>query len=1203
MNEEIVVNESLILTEANISKALTMCDYWGELKLSKEDYFTLIEMIKERAKDRTKKQKMDFLFANYPLSTVTTMVFFLVFEYNHDFWSEWASRIDLELSQNMPSIIGRNVLEVFEKYGMTRYSNDGYKYVTPLLCQAGIPDSELDNIFYSIFTAGHFDPNELIKEYKGWRSHQITKTIERFICFHEEKAIDKLITINDVMLNGENAAIGDSYEGRVREQYLSWKETYLNSNGKLRKRQGKDFQENPYLFFDEERGLCISLPEFIIKDEYCQSVRWNISYGIENSYDLVCDIIHDGNQYHSNKKIVPVEPAESYAVKIFDDDLIENNMLNDEWFVSGYRSPGYLLFNHTGKKITDNSFDMNGAFLFIDQTRCAIKSNKNTYLDRIIFPNSGNTVSFSITPQNIMSKIVLDGNEMVTLTVRKTINAALSNGRYLFDEKKSGVNVPLYVELPELIIEEVNHADNITIMLRNRDSGIRTIHMLNEYVFSSANNLYIIPIESLTESKLQFGRYSLRIYESGAFRKEIEFGYVPVIEYDDFYEHQWPDKDGILPSAGFRYRLPENVQIAFDDVVSEIIEEKKHDLWKRVNLRGKAPFITGSISYLNKDLNFNFEFQKRVRNISWNIWDAEDDVNENIAKQTLDLSEFIEHDIWITIYLNELLQENNKFSLCLMSKNEELKQEISISFKDRGKWRINLSSFRSTLEAMRLPAKIAVRREYEEGNYDTFTVLNIIEPVLLEQLSVGSFSDTKKPFLKWNRSNINFESNNIVIRSLSDYEFEDIEIKNVRNRVTQKGIAVQLLPLEKELPKGIYRIEYAEDDIFGFDDNLKLRLPSVGDIFLVKRDEVLNALNQLRNEDIACAVLANFNHIEILRRINIFLSKYHDRFKGLFEKNSLLIFLSLYLYARKQINGECESTILEILETLNDGFFRNEDRSKMLTLVLEADISDDEKKYAIDFYDLEFALLLDDFCNRERFNETRELNPLLSLRIVLKSEKSEWMADALLACVGIDSIEKIVPADNNGRGLIQLEKYFRGKKISLDLQLPEEVVGVSDQFYELFDWGSRYKKPTIDLKRKPENEPIFFGDGYVNLLIRWYLHAYESRKEIINEIKMEIPRFNSNVKAKISTNTEAIIKYKRRTYLRQVEAGGGFYPILQHSMNLALCFCLMDFGLVNFSTEEINAIFQHLRMMKKAFPELLIRDIVMASLYLYFSEV
>ena len=142
----------------------------------------------------------------------------MVYEYREDFWLPWGEKLGMNLSQNHQGIIGTKTLDTFKMFKMVIYEGDGHKYVTPIICQAGVPDRHLDDIFYALTTSRRFDAHETIAELKGWRATYIKKPLKRFIQMHEESALNLIVLVHDVMLDGE-VNDKESYEGRIHEQY------------------------------------------------------------------------------------------------------------------------------------------------------------------------------------------------------------------------------------------------------------------------------------------------------------------------------------------------------------------------------------------------------------------------------------------------------------------------------------------------------------------------------------------------------------------------------------------------------------------------------------------------------------------------------------------------------------------------------------------------------------------------------------------------------------------------------------------------------------------------------------------------------------------------------------------------------------------------------------------------------------------------
>jgi hypothetical protein len=122
-------------------------------------------------------------------------------------------------------------------------------------------------------------------------------------------------------------------------------------------------------------------------------------------------------------------------------------------------------------------------------------------------------------------------------------------------------------------------------------------------------------------------------------------------------------------------------------------------------------------------------------------------------------------------------------------------------------------------------------------------------------------------------------------------------------------------------------------------------------------------------------------------------------------------------------------------------------------------------------------------------------------------------------------------------------------------------------------------------------------------LIHWYNYEYDKKKDYVELAKNDSNNIYKMLRGKPTdgkVNRKLLIK---NSYLREVEGNGGFYPILKNSFNLGILLALMDLRLENFSPMEEEKMYKYLKNMKSSFANLLNRDIALAEIYLYFTEV
>ncbi len=89
-------------------------------------------------------------------------------------------------------------------------------------------------------------------------------------------------------------------------------------------------------------------------------------------------------------------------------------------------------------------------------------------------------------------------------------------------------------------------------------------------------------------------------------------------------------------------------------------------------------------------------------------------------------------------------------------------------------------------------------------------------------------------------------------------------------------------------------------------------------------------------------------------------------------------------------------------------------------------------------------------------------------------------------------------------------------------------------------------------------EIIFWGDGYINLLIKWYYHGLGKHPEELESAKKLAPVIE-DMATKVTVNADSAVKtYSRRIRCREIESKSGFYPLLKSSASCGLIFSLWE---------------------------------------------
>lgn len=1198
MNEkkDLIDSESLFFTENNLREQLRDCEYWGELKLSRMQYEQLCEFLTQKHNELPESKRIETLYKEYPVSMITSMVFYIVFDYQDEFWNNWAAQVGINLTPVRETFIGKAVREYFDKNGFT-YETDGYKNVTPLLCQAGIPDSNLDDLFQVMSTVRSFDPDEIIQEMQGWRKYQIRKPIERFIRLHERKMTSLLLTVNDVMKNNENLYVDDLYEQRIAEKFDFWKTENLNKNGTYRRKT--ILQEKPHLVYDGTLGLCMILPEYFLENEYCSEIMWKISSDGEELYSLCCNVITDGLRTHTVEKKIPLRVCNHYTVSIFDPENSEGlRRLSDcDWELRGSGDGSFLLFDNRGKHRIDQTYPMDGGILLL-QKNC-IAQFESTWHDDLALSLDLNYRVIEFIPKDNSSCIRINNEENSCLRVRKNVKTMFRGGKQLFADVIGHNDDPIFTELPDIGIS-IMDTSQLSVMVRNRDTGYKNSFSLNDEIDKEENELWrYYDLQRFLPDEHRFGRYALRIYDRGDFKKELEFAFVPSIEFNDSAINLWPTQK----SAGFsalRYKISKEMQIEFTSPIKSSNEKWKDEYWKRVEaLDDNHTFLDGML--LLDDGNIRIPFKKRFYGLQWTIWNQnEAELHYNCDIKRLSKTEYQDACWQLTMRIAPEIMAADNLKLCLYSSSKELLQESMISPNRKGIWNLNLGQFSVTMENRKFPMEFYLVSENKGIEYH---ILEIYEPIMMEGLRIKKGVPQQQ--LIWTKSNIEDIENQLTIQSLCDYDEECRAFENIQSAENEFGEPYYYVTLEPPLKNGIYKITQAETDDFFFDfEERKIEALPEGNVFRVNPASEMNKIDTNCVSAFIKALTIAYCSPGPLDKVNKRMQVEINNINGILSENDLKQMAALTLYVLGNEQGENEAVVGKMLQTIYHKLMKDTERQQFYELFIHTDLTENEKNRCRLFYRMDYISLKEFRLTQQDIRYLLEYDIFVGIRALLLQPKEGWIAEPLMNHIGIDVLSDLIDfGDRKESWILLFENLLSGKELSHKIEIHENLIGNSGIFYEMFDWGARYDKPKLNLDKKPKDELIFWGDGYINLLVKWYYQGMDKHLRELEAAKKITPAIDEMVKKAVADAVLAVKTYGRRINCRETESKSGFYPVLKASSACGLIFALLEKGMVHLQPAEKQTLNEFISLMDQIFPELLKRDILLAQLYLFMIEV
>ena len=364
--------------ELILSDRLQDCDIWSDLGLSEEEFDILTQKIRAYIFRTDVFKTYLSLFQTYPICAVSQIVYFVVYQYQDEFWTPWAKNIGLDIDQSKCGYIGSKVISVFKKYNM-KYSEDGYKYVTPIMCQAGIPYAHMDDLFDAVYSERrvNIDAQALVADLLNWKSHVLHKSVLRFLADYPSKAAEMLADANELLQTQSSGTATEGNNAILLKKYDEWRKT--SKETQRLKRRSQEYPLPVMSFSDDGRGICLRLPSITAKNEYTSAYRWVLcTRELTWKKEVVTKLYRESSRLYTKKKCVSAPPAEASIVQLFD-DIEKNALLERE--ITGFANDKFALFDSHGRKINDEFIPPKQAYLVYQKEACIVKTAECNKMD------------------------------------------------------------------------------------------------------------------------------------------------------------------------------------------------------------------------------------------------------------------------------------------------------------------------------------------------------------------------------------------------------------------------------------------------------------------------------------------------------------------------------------------------------------------------------------------------------------------------------------------------------------------------------------------------------------------------------------------------------------------------------------------------------------------------------------------------------
>jgi hypothetical protein len=1106
-------NMDLGVLETRIGEALENCMIWGDLNLSREEYDLLNNKILEYL-DKYKNRYsgyMDF-GQKYPGLAVTQMINFVLYEFdgNH-FWTPWSELFSFKLDPFEQSSIGKMITNGMKKFGFSRWEDDGLKYITPIICQAGIPTPSYDEIFDIIegtLNDFYFSPADLISEINSGKFYHIEKGPERFFRLYPEKSVDlvnsirvMLQTLNDATMSTEKAiSIYSDLPPRIIERYLGWlsEDIYTKSA-----RGGKVHFAPPRLFFsDEGKGIVIFLPEQTIRDEYIYKTYWKIYYDKETepSYYKMQLVLNSERSAYINNCFAAVDLASEYRVELWGDNNDERPI--QSWEIPGFVNKDYLLFDNNGRIGKSDTLSFEGSSILVLAEGIHVLSEKDITLFPIRLPLGwGKLEAYTVVPREKDGCLTIGSNRVNhKLFVKYSYDLKLISMGNLFREEYTEKSIPVFIRWPALQIgsgdEKIEDIENWEIRLRSINTGDQ-ISCFNRDFIGGEEAYYDLEFMAFKFERFTFGKYEVKVYRGREFKKSFLFYMAPYIESSDTIKREWPSEYSNVETTGFM--LIKNADDYEIDFITNVRIEKyieNRRTWDQITTYDPGTKIEGVLSIKSSDSAITIPFQKTVRRMKWSFWNEATSLEIQCrGTKVFSLHELDEGTWWLSLSLSGIVVPESVIELVLQTRNKQQLQKIEVKLNGSGNFSLPLGSFQSTIENFGA-GSLSVMFHYIDGVSEEERWVSLCE---FKDISVlhnlkYHLANGKTPVIFWDKTDM-IEAEKLQLTSLTDPDWNSyVGLNNLRCNSQSK----QYVQLKTPLPPGIYQVKpYEEiDDFLIEDQENQYSVFEYDPQKLIRVDTNAFAIEQAMTlyDWLVLTVIhsGNSNNIGVIghRMLAADIQVDID-----FEKAGKILF-SLFVNIRKDVFPlENKEKITAILNHVFQCRLGNKERGALIPILLNSSMNPDDKEAIIDSMGLYRFFARKGVLNSKEIRDLWDLDRTLAALWIMKTgEVASSNVDRLINLFGIDFIHETlsfsgIKTDETDR--IQLLKAALTGQIEGDdiyIRNSEDIWGNTKELIDMIDFGDHRanSKIKLDPKKRSTIGKLFAGTRYLDLLIEWY---------------------------------------------------------------------------------------------------------------------
>ena len=1187
--QRIDFQKNLLEIEVQIQENLPECELWSDLGLTIEDYTRLGDLLRACIQPGEGYRRIRKLLERYPLCMLTHAVFHIVFDYSEEFWEPWAQTFGLSFSVQQQSETGQVFLETLRRHGYRTEYSEGYKYLTPIIAQAGVPNYCLDELFEIIDREGRqsFDPVEAVDELIHIRGYAIKRPLFRFLYAYRDRAASLLADIQDMMLSSPAGADEQPHGGRrIQERYRLWHDENASTPRQEYRRRG--VLSLPRLtFMDDGRGVCLVLPPFAPENEYADALIWKISQP-DGTTEVKSKLYRDADLCASREIAFPVRPYPGLSLSVHDDVCPERELAS--WRILG-GDCAYLLFSMSGRRLPEESLPPEGCYLVLCSDEVTWSAS-DIACESVSLSRMAGVRCFCLRGINKISELVIRDKSVHRLRVRSSLRILLSGGEFLFGQDQARWDgIRLYTTLPDVSVDCEGDGE-ILIQITHRQSGLK-----KNILLPKGEATFLAP-ETYVPEKAIYGNYEIRGYESGHLKRSLAFGYTTAVAYNDFDLPAWPDASGRWNGVHFCFTPPADAGLSFDGVPSDHISAGCNGFLWDVLIDGPLPYITGRLQ-VGGEYPFELPFRLTIRAVQWNFWSEQDAGRLLTGVQAIDMQKIKLERWWLDLLLSSA--ENDHATVEILGRRGGYINSLIVTASPGGRWHVCLSDVVADVPQVALPVDVLLKIAGR-----TVRLMTIHERVLLPGLRYFCGPETKdRPLIMWHDADgIAVDELSLIMVNDPDFKMQLPMSEMRRNR---KGQPFLLLP--KPLTRGRYVIEEKwsdDDDLFG--DAPAFCPPALlGENVFTVSSPTAAAFQTGVGKLLETALICPQNTGVLSETVQSIcrLAGTSARLSG-DKEMKLLLTLAVHLFRVAGAASEEADLLSELLFLIASKSLDDEARGILTELVLSSKLTYEDRSFCYKRLNLFLSIPCAVRLDSDALSLLGELNAQAALLWRLRAGKPITAA-MLTAVVGLDALKTLVsfhprPSCEGLNWYGCLDKTLFGTCRCAKIGLPESIVGRSSDFQQMFNWEKAYGDIELLIERKPKGEMYFCGETYIDLMVRWHFE-YQRRQDAAKKHRREeCLRLAKNLEASFPRLDLAAASlaqaYRRALAPRKLD--GGPFPIFYASALAALLSALYARGIIG-EAEYLparNLLIQAMYVI----PDLVRRDVILAELFLLFTK-